>query len=116
MSVSDIVTNGSLPDAVIENPDAWSCCVAGALDVSDYIAAIEDAGFVEVELAPVVLDEAVLQDVIGAGEIKEGRQAVAANLESGTAPMIDLGEPVVALNQPPIFSAKVTARKPDRAS
>ena len=58
LSVSDIVTNGPLPDALKNDVDAWSSCVSGALDVKDYIAAIEDAGFVDVEVAPVQLTTA----------------------------------------------------------
>jgi len=47
--VSDIVSNGPLPDAVRNSAEAWSACVAGALDVADYLSAIARAGFVETE-------------------------------------------------------------------
>jgi hypothetical protein len=48
--VSDIVTDGELPKAVRDNPDAWAGCVAGALDEQDYVAKIYDAGFQDVEI------------------------------------------------------------------
>ena len=50
ISVSDIVTSGELPLEVRSNMQAWGACVAGALDMEDYIAALEGVGFVEVEL------------------------------------------------------------------
>ncbi|RDE16972.1 MAG: arsenite S-adenosylmethyltransferase [Candidatus Thorarchaeota archaeon] len=49
LMVSDIVTDGELPKAVRDNPDAWAGCVAGALDERDYLAKIHDAGFQDVE-------------------------------------------------------------------
>ena len=113
LSVSDIVTNGPLPASVTENPELWSSCVSGALDVEDYVASIEEAGFEDVQVAPVQMEKAVFEDVIGVSKITEGRQAVAVNLESNSAPLVDLGEDVYVANQAPIFSAKVTARKPE---
>jgi len=47
--VSDIVTHGPLPEAVRASVEAWAACVAGALDLEDYLAAIRAAGFVDVE-------------------------------------------------------------------
>lgn len=49
MIVSDIVSNGPLPAEVRNGPEAWSSCVAGALDRGDYLSAIAEAGFVEAE-------------------------------------------------------------------
>jgi len=47
--IADIVSNGPLPEAVRETVGAWAACVAGALDVGDYLSAIRAAGFVDVE-------------------------------------------------------------------
>lgn len=47
--VSDIVSHGRLPAAVRAAAGAWAACVAGALDVTEYLAAIAAAGFVDVE-------------------------------------------------------------------
>lgn len=49
VSVSDIVTNGTLPEAVRTSMEAWGACVAGALDVRDYQSGLEAAGFVDVQ-------------------------------------------------------------------
>jgi len=47
--VSDIVSNGPLLDALREGAGAWAACVAGALEVTDYLSAIAGAGFMAVE-------------------------------------------------------------------
>jgi arsenite methyltransferase len=52
VAVSDIVTNGELPQTVKTNMEAWGACVAGALDMKDYVAGLEAAGFVDVKVQP----------------------------------------------------------------
>ncbi len=47
--VSDMVVNGTLPDVVRADPTAWAACIAGALDVQEYLAIIRAAGFDDVE-------------------------------------------------------------------
>jgi ubiquinone/menaquinone biosynthesis C-methylase UbiE len=50
MSVSDIVVDGQLPQAIRQNLESWAGCIAGALDERDYLGKIERAGFKEVEV------------------------------------------------------------------
>ena len=45
LAVSDIVTQGALPEAVRRDPEAWAACVAGALDERVYLDKIKRAGF-----------------------------------------------------------------------
>jgi len=52
LAVSDIVTNGSLPEELQKNMEAWGACVAGALDVSEYTRGLTEAGFSEVKVQP----------------------------------------------------------------
>jgi ubiquinone/menaquinone biosynthesis C-methylase UbiE len=52
IAVSDIVTNGELPEVVRENMVAWGACIAGALDQQDYSEGLQAAGFVNVEVSP----------------------------------------------------------------
>lgn len=95
LAVSDIVTDGPLPETIKSSLSAWAGCVAGALDVKDYIEAIEDAGFVDVTLTPVYLDpETVDQAVTDLGEV------------------IDLSDVPDRTIHKTIFSAKITAYKP----
>jgi len=48
--ISDIVTQGELPDEVRENPEMWAACIAGALDEKVYLQKIVNAGFEKVEV------------------------------------------------------------------
>jgi SAM-dependent methyltransferase len=94
LAVSDIVTDGPLPDEIKRDLSAWAGCVAGALDAKDYIAAIEAAGLVEIELKPEYMDEAIIAEAVE---------------------KMDLGaeiDPKDIQVQKSIFSAKVTAFKP----
>lgn len=50
MIVSDIVTQGELPDSVRNHLSAWAGCVAGALEEEDYLDRIRKSGFVEAEV------------------------------------------------------------------
>lgn len=51
-AVSDIVTNGALPEAVQKDMQAWGACVAGALDMKEYTLGLEEAGFINVKVQP----------------------------------------------------------------
>ena len=48
VSVSDIVTTGELPENVRKDMVAWGACIAGALQVDEYIQGLEDVGFEDV--------------------------------------------------------------------
>lgn len=50
LMVSDLVTEGDLPDEIRKSFDAWSCCIAGALEKNNYIETIKKAGFQDVEI------------------------------------------------------------------
>ncbi|MFB0501269.1 MAG: arsenite methyltransferase [Candidatus Bathyarchaeia archaeon] len=50
MLISDIVTQGELPEEIRENLEMWAACVAGALDEKDYLQKIMNAGFEKVEV------------------------------------------------------------------
>jgi len=94
LAVSDIVTDGPLPAIVQKSLAAWAGCVAGALKIEDYISAIEEAGFMDVELTPVYLDrhqiDAAIEQLDLTGEDIAGGEAIYKT----------------------VLSAKVRARKP----
>ena len=95
LAVSDIVLNGSLPEEIKNSLSAWASCVAGAIDIKDYKAAIEAAGFENVHVQPIRLDESLtIEAVDGSGE--------EVQLDNG------LNDSLAET----IFSAKVTAFKP----
>jgi exosome complex RNA-binding protein Rrp4 len=43
--ISDLVTNGELPEEVKKNLDAWAECIAGAMEKNEYLKVIKEAGF-----------------------------------------------------------------------
>ncbi|GAB4549836.1 MAG: arsenite methyltransferase [Anaerolineae bacterium] len=90
LAVSDIVTRFELPAEIRQNLDSWAACVAGAWVDRDYLAAIEAAGFVDVKIEAINLDE----DLIAAGAEQLGLEV----------------DPAAA--QSIVYSARVTARKP----
>lgn len=52
LAVSDIVTDGPLPESIKASLSAWAGCVSGALEVDEYISAIRTAGFEDMTLNP----------------------------------------------------------------
>ena len=48
--VSDLVTEGELPEDVKQSFAAWACCIGGALDKQAYLATIRRAGFPHVRI------------------------------------------------------------------
>lgn len=48
--VSDLVTEGFIPEEIRRNFQAWSECVGGAMEKQDYLNTIKNAGFKEVEI------------------------------------------------------------------
>ena len=54
-AVSDMVFCGDLelvPAEIMRSVEAWGGCIAGALEEGDYVARLERAGFVDVEIVP----------------------------------------------------------------
>ena len=45
ITVSDIVTEGKIPEEIRRDLDSWASCVAGALPEEEYLKDIEEAGF-----------------------------------------------------------------------
>ena len=48
--ISDLVTEGELPDEIKRSFDAWASCVAGALEKKQYLATIKNAGFNNIKI------------------------------------------------------------------
>ncbi len=49
-AVSDIVIQGTLPEAIQRDMEAWAGCIAGALEEETYRAFLRDAGFVDIDI------------------------------------------------------------------
>jgi SAM-dependent methyltransferase len=124
LAVSDIVTDGPLPDVVKNNLSAWAGCVAGALDVKDYISGIQDAGFENVELAPSYWDQDIIEAAVEQLDPEVAQKVEEAKQQGKSVLVINEGDgnKLIEVNpsdgfenfdpQKAIFSAKITAWKP----
>ncbi|HSB02593.1 MAG TPA: arsenite methyltransferase [Anaerolineales bacterium] len=94
-AVSDIVTDGPLPEPIKKSLSAWAGCVAGAVEAKDYIAMMEAVGFTNISITPVFFDkETVDSAIVDMGDI----------IELKTISREDIYKAV--------YSAKITAYKP----
>jgi SAM-dependent methyltransferase len=50
LTVSDIVSEGALPDEIKGDSNAWACCIGGALEHQEYLEKIRKAGFKDVQV------------------------------------------------------------------
>jgi SAM-dependent methyltransferase len=103
MTVSDIVVDGDLPQAIRKRLDAWAGCVAGALDESVYLGKIRAAGFGDVEIlshsrVPAdATNEDVQLAVVGAdGQVIEGEE-VEALLDHAGVSVNDLAHKIASI-------------------
>ena len=95
LAVSDIVTDGPLPEAVKKNLSAWAGCVAGAVEVTEYIDMMKTAGFTEISIVPVFFDQETVASALSDMENV---------IELKTFSREDVSKAV--------YSAKITAYKP----
>lgn len=116
LALSDIVTDGPLPKEVKDSLSAWAGCVAGAVDVKDYIVQLEAAGFSNIELSPTYFDQEVVDEYVKQmapdsccqpGQrlvMSDGVDVKVVELKEA----IDLGDKPVRES---VFSAQITAYK-----
>jgi len=64
LAVSDIVTDGPLPDAIKKSLSAWAGCVAGAIEANEYIGMMKSVGFSDVSILPVFFDKETVDSAI----------------------------------------------------
>ena len=57
LAVSDIVTDGPLPQSVKQSLSAWAGCVAGAVEAEEYIGMMKAVGFSDISITPVFFDQ-----------------------------------------------------------
>jgi len=50
LTVSDIVSEGVVPEHIKTDEDAWACCIGGALRYEGYLEEIKSAGFHDVQV------------------------------------------------------------------
>lgn len=64
LAVSDIVTDGPLPDAIKKSLSAWAGCVAGAVEAKEYTSMMEAVGFRDISIVPVYFDRQTIDSAI----------------------------------------------------
>ncbi len=57
LAVSDIVTDGPLPEAIKKSLSAWAGCVAGAVNADEYVGMMKAVGFTDISITPVFFDK-----------------------------------------------------------
>jgi SAM-dependent methyltransferase len=95
LAVSDIVTDGPLPDAIKQSLSAWAGCVAGAVEADAYVGMMRSVGFTDISIVPVFFDQ--------------------ATVDSAVADMKDVAELQTVSRDDvykAVYSAKITAYKP----
>ena len=95
LAVSDIVTDGPLPEAVKKSLSAWAGCVAGAVEANDYIGMMKTAGFTDIAVTPVFFDKETVDAAID--DMKD---------------MVELESIAREDVYKAVYSAKITAHKP----
>ena len=95
LAVSDIVTDGPLPESIKKSLSAWAGCVAGAVEAKDYIGMMVAVGFTDVTVKPVFFDKETVDSALA---------------DMGDA--IDLKTVSRDDVYKAVYSAKITAYKP----
>ena len=95
LAVSDIVTDGPLPEAIKQSLSAWAGCVAGAVEAKEYIGMMEAVGFTDISITPVFFDKEIIDSALA-----EFKDSIDLNMVSRD----DIYKTV--------YSAKITAYKP----
>ncbi len=93
LAVSDIVTDGELPEIVRKSLSAWAGCVAGAVEAQEYIGMMEAIGFTNISVNPVFFDKDIVDSALD--EMK-----------------LDVTEYPREAVYKAVYSAKITAYKP----
>ncbi|MFW6118414.1 MAG: arsenite methyltransferase [Chloroflexota bacterium] len=50
LTVSDIVSEGAMPDEIKNDSNAWASCIGGALEQQEYLEKVKEAGFENVQV------------------------------------------------------------------
>ena len=110
-AVSDVVTQGTLPDDLRADMEAWVDCVAGALEEGEYRRRLGNAGFdtIDVEVTR-VYDPNDLRESIGGGCRGSGASACCG--DAGAIAWDDDAYERFAASGGRIVSAFVRAQKP----
>jgi arsenite methyltransferase len=116
LALSDIVTDGPLPQEIKDSLSAWAGCMAGALDVKEYVADLEAAGFSRVEVTPVYFSQETVDEYVKQAEDGSccGSSQKIVISDGLSTKVVELDDPVESGSKPireAVFSAKIRAIK-----
>ncbi len=77
-SISDVVTRGALPEGLQQDAEMYAGCVAGAIDIEEYLGIIRAAGFEDVHVQKekeVRLPDELLSKYLSEEEIAEWKNS-----------------------------------------
>ena len=95
LAVSDIVTDGPLPNVVKQSLSAWAGCVAGAVEAEEYIGMMTSIGYTDISVTPVFFDKETVDSALDdMKDIEELKTISRDNIYKA------------------VYSAKITANKP----
>ncbi|MBK8566819.1 MAG: arsenite methyltransferase [Saprospiraceae bacterium] len=72
-SISDVVLRGELPEKLVSAAEMYAGCVSGAMQMDDYLALIEQAGFESMTVQkqkPILIPDDILLDYLTPDELK----------------------------------------------
>lgn len=101
-SISDIVLTGELPGCLREVAELYAGCVSGAIQKSEYLGFIQEAGFENVTLQkekPIFLPDDILGAYLSEVEIADFRQS-GASIQSITVYAVKPVSPTLISSQP----------------
>jgi SAM-dependent methyltransferase len=52
LAVSDVVSNGPVPQALRDDVESWGACLGGALEVTEFERGLRENGFTEILIQP----------------------------------------------------------------
>jgi SAM-dependent methyltransferase len=93
-AVSDIVTDGEVPQDIRRSLESWVGCVAGALDVDEFVQGLGSAGFTDIDVRPTYFDKAMIEEAA----IQMGIESVLKDSDGAVYQAV--------------YSAKITAYRP----
>ena len=73
-SISDIVLTGNLPEKLQSAAEMYAGCVAGAIDMDEYLGYIQEVGFQNITVQknkPIIIPEDILSGYLTEEEVKE---------------------------------------------
>jgi ubiquinone/menaquinone biosynthesis C-methylase UbiE len=76
--ISDIVTEGNLPERVRRSAELYAGCIAGAIELADYLTIIRDTGFEDVEVVEkkvIEIPDHILRQHVSKAAIDEYRES-----------------------------------------